>query len=729
MSKVVGFITSPLSIIDKKLGKIGQSIGLIGIGITTGNPAFIAAGVGGLVDSLKKTGNGQARQAAETSLQIGEGPRRAVFGETATAGSLGDAFNYGGKYGTDWEVIVVILADHLCEALMGFYVNDAYVAYAGDGDVAGYNGQLRVSWRPGSADQATVAVLTSQGGWASTDRLRGISYVVFEYKADAADAKKPIWTSGRPEFLCVLRGLRLYDPRKDSTVPGGSGPHRWLDPSTREWGENAELCRYNFDRGIYACNRIDQPTQLLIGRGLSALEAPPERIFSAANLCDEPVALQGGGSEPRYRASGVISADEVFGDVADVFAAAMGGIVIQPEGSVAVEPGHGKSPVAYITDDDLVSGTKVTFSDFRSEADEDWANTVIPSFIDPSQKWASRAAPIRRNSADVLADGGPREAPVSLRLVKSITQAQRIGEIRRRIGRLQRTASLTLGPRFCELEEGDWIVWTSARRTKALPVQFRIESYALGREWRNALSLREINATCFSWKISDEIADGTTAESQTPPDGYGEPDPGSWTLTGTTITSADGSTQPVLIFTGAVEDMYCSEVRFEYREHVTGQAADAAWIDPVFAAPDVRERRILVAGGKVYDGAVSYRFPGSIPGPRLILTPVTSGDLSLPGAGGDNGTNLTAATDFIATRRAGTRTVDVAWRNPRSPRFNFARVLANGEQKGGDMLGGLGVYMTSVITLSGAAPDFDIVIRSYDDGGDFVDTDPQTITP
>jgi hypothetical protein len=267
------------------------------------------------------------------------------------------------------------------------------------------------------------------------------------------------------------------------TVPGGSGPHRWLDPGTREWGENAELCRYNYDRGIYACDRVDQPTQLLIGRGLSALEAPPERIFSAANLCDEAVPLQGGGSEPRYRASGVISADEVFGDVADVFAAAMGGIVIQPEGSVAVEPGHGKSPVAYITDDDLVSGTKVTFSDFRSEADEEWANTVIPSFIDPSQKWASRAAPIRRNSADVLADGGPREAPISLRLVKSITQAQRIGEIRRRIGRLQRTASLTLGPRFCELEEGDWIVWTSARRTKGLPVQFRIESYALGRDW------------------------------------------------------------------------------------------------------------------------------------------------------------------------------------------------------------------------------------------------------
>ncbi len=594
-----------------------------------GGPLAAAVSIGSAFIGSK--GSSEARQASETSLQIGEVSRRAMFGEGVTAGSLTDAFNYGGKYSTDWEVIVVTLADHLCEALLGFYVNDAYVPYAGDGDVLGYNGQLRVSWRAGAPDQTPPSVLTSQGGWSSSDRLGGVAYVVFEYKADAADAKKPTWTSGRPAFLSVLRGVRLYDPRKDSTVPGGSGPHRWLDPTTREWNDNAEVCRYNFDRGIYACDRVDQPTQLLIGRGLTELEAPPERIFTAANLCDELVALKAGGTERRYRASGIIAADEVFGDVADVFAAAMGGIVIQPEGSVAVEPGHAKSPVAYIADDDLVSGTKVGFSDFRSEADEEWANTVIPSFIDPAQKWASRAAPIRRNSADVISDGGPREANLPLRLVASITQAQRIGEIRRRLGRLLRTANITLGPRFCELEEGDWIVWTSARRTGGLPVQFRIESYSLSTEWRNTLSLREINAACYSWSVSDEIADGTTADAQTPPDGYGVPDPGSWTLTGTTIVGADGTSQPALVFTGAVEDLYCSEVRFEYRVHVDGQVDDAGWIDPVFASPDVRERRIIVGGAVQYDGAVSYRFPGGVPGSRLILSPVTSGNFVTPG--------------------------------------------------------------------------------------------------
>ncbi len=635
MSKAVGKILTVAAIVVAVAAAIptgggsfliaGSLAGAIGAGIAV--VGFVNAAL------MKPSSSGEARQAVETSLQIGEGPRRVVFGLAGTAGSLGDAFNYGGKYGTDWEVLVLVIADHLCDGLVGFYVNDTYVAYAGDGPVAGYGNQLRASWRPGSDDQQLPAVLTAQGGWAANDRIRGVAYLVVEYKADAADAKNPIWTSGRPSFLAVVRGLRLYDPRKDSTVPGGSGPHRWLDPSTREWGENAELCRYNFDRGIYACDRIDQPTQLLVGRGLTATEAPPERIFTAANLCDEQVALKAGGSERRYRVGGVISADEVFGEVADLFAAAMGGIVIQPEGSVAVEPGHGKAPVAYITDDDLVAGTKVSFSDFRSEADEEWANTVVPNYIDPAQKWVSRAAPIRRNSADVITDGGPREAAMTLRLVTSSTQAQRIGEIRRRIGRLLRTASVTLGPRFCELEEGDWIVWTSARRTNGLPVQFRIESYSLGKEWRNALSLREINAACYSWSVGDEIADGTTADAQTPPDGYGVPDPGSWMLTGTTIAGADGTSQPALVFTGAVEDLYCSEVRFEYRVHVDGQSNDAGWIDPVFASPDVRERRIIVGGAVQYDGAVSYRFAGGVPGPRLILSTVTSGSFVTPGTG------------------------------------------------------------------------------------------------
>src|SRR3546814_10137660 len=83
---------------------------------------------------------------------------------------LVDAFNYGGKYGTDWEVLVLALADNRCDALEGFYVGDKYVPFAGDGAVAGYNGQLSVWWRPGTENQTVPAVLTANGpGWTAND--------------------------------------------------------------------------------------------------------------------------------------------------------------------------------------------------------------------------------------------------------------------------------------------------------------------------------------------------------------------------------------------------------------------------------------------------------------------------------------------------------------------------------------------------------------------------------
>lgn len=569
-------------------------------------------------------------QALEERMQVGEIACRAIFGRGVTGGSLLGAFNYGGQYGTDWEVLDIALADHRCDALEGFYVGDTYVAFTGDGPVSGYNGQLEVYWRPGTESQTVPAVLTAHGGWSADDNCAGVAKVTVCYKADKSDAKNRVWPGGRPRFRWVVRGALLYNPVKDSTVPGGSGSHRWSDPATREWSDNAELCRYNYDRGIYACDRVDDPRSLLIGRGLSAVEAPPEGIFAAVALCNEDVPLAGGGSEKRYRVGGIIAADEEFGDVAEMFAAAMGGIVIQPEGGVAVEPGHAKSPVAYITDDDLIVGTRVTFSDFASEADELWANTVIARYTEPGQNWADHAAPVRRNSADVIADGGPREVSLPLRLVTSGTQAQRIAEIRRRQGRLPKSATITLGPRFAELEEGDWIAWTSARRTAGQPVTFRIESYRQSKDWRMELTLRQINSAVYSWTTADQIADGATAESQTPPDGYGVPDAGSWTLTGGVVAGADGVSLPAIVFSGAVEDIYTAEVRFEYRVYSPGLGDDDGWINAELAAPNVTERRISVPGGIEYQGAVSYRFPGGQPGERLILGPVASGDTVTP---------------------------------------------------------------------------------------------------
>lgn len=495
-----------------KAVKAVVGVGAIVAGVLVpGLQSLIAVGASLTLGALSKGAKGANRQAAALQINLGEGPRQAIFGMAATAGTLLDGFNYGGKYGTSREVLVIALADHRCQSLEGFYVNDQYVTFAGNGTVAGFDGKLKVTWYAGTATQTADPTCTANGGWTADDRLLGVSYVVVEYLEDGEKEKNPTWPSGRPSFLWVVKGALCYDSRKDSTVPGGSGPHRWDDPTTREWSENLIVCRYTWARGLYACDRVDEPGMLLIGRGLTAGEAPPERVAAPANLCDEMV-----DGEPRYRVSAVIGSDEQFLQVEQKFAAACAGVIIQPEGSVEIEPGHAKSSVASFTDADLIVGRAITFSEYRSEADEAWVNTVAVRYNEPSQKWADHGAPVKRVDADVIADGGPRVATPALDYVAWSGQAQRVAEITRRMGRLWRTGGCTLGPRFCEIEEGDWVTWTSSRRTGGQPVKFRVESFESDEGRRKSITLREIATSVFTATEADP--DTSVAEQQTPPD-------------------------------------------------------------------------------------------------------------------------------------------------------------------------------------------------------------------
>lgn len=216
-----------------KVVKFVVGVAMAVVGAVTGNWQLVVSGASMAIGALMQPkGTGKMRAAAAASLMIGEVPRQAIFGRAATPGSLVDAFNYGGQYGTDWEVLVIALADHKCDALEGFYVNDTYVAFGGDGAVAGYNNQLMVYWRQGTEAQTVPAVLTSYGpGWTANDNGAGVCYAVVAYKADVADTKTPVWTNGRPKFVFVLRGALCYQARKDTSI-GGSGTHRRNNPAT-----------------------------------------------------------------------------------------------------------------------------------------------------------------------------------------------------------------------------------------------------------------------------------------------------------------------------------------------------------------------------------------------------------------------------------------------------------------------------------------------------------------
>ncbi|WP_295205845.1 phage tail protein [uncultured Brevundimonas sp.] len=443
----------------------------------------------------------QERQASVTQLSLGEVPREAIFGMACTGGSLLDAFNYGGKYGTDTVTRVIALADHLLDGIVGYYVDDVFYNWTKDGVQPGFNGKLSIEFRNGFASGNVPPVHVRQnGGWTTNDVLAGVAHVVVDTRFDEAT-----WTQGHPRLKFVVRGLRVYDPRRDPALGyTGPDPQTWADPSTHTFSRNAALLRYAYARGVYATGHQGEPEHLLIGRGLSAEEAPPARIIAAANLCDEVV-----DGEIRYTADGVIAANQAFIEVEELFAAAMAGVIVQREGGVEIEPGQAKAAVVTITDGDLVIGKPIGATPFLPDSDGGRINTIVPRYVEPSQGWLDHAAPVIRDLLRMapapIGDGGPREMTLALALVIRASQANSNGAIALRKAALERRATVTLPPRFAGLEEGDWIAWKSDRRHGGATVRYRVVSFSLNAEWQNSLVLEEIASSVYG--VPDPVED------------------------------------------------------------------------------------------------------------------------------------------------------------------------------------------------------------------------------
>ena len=444
-------------------------------------------GVSKLSSALtKQKGQGAPeRIASQLNLSLGEQPRELVFGRTAIGGSLMSAGNWGGEHGTDWECLVICLADHPLDALEGFWVWDQYYSFSGNGAQTAFGGGLTVHLQNATPTGAAPPEGYLGHGLVAADVAAGVTRLFVAYSAKLVEER-----GSRPNFRWVVRGKRFYDPRKDSTVPGGSGAHRWTNPATWEWTENPALIRYNWLRGIFGGDDVTDLAKLWLGRGLSAFEAPPARVFAAANLCDEAVARKAGGTEARYTIGGVIRADQPFDQVEGQFALATAGTIVNREGGTELEPGAAKATAFEITDGDLLRGGRVVFEDLLTESER--RNTVVTRYMEPGQRWSLHAAPVRRLLADITADGGPAEDPLELEWVNRNTQAQRVGQVRYRQNRRERRAAIMLPARFAAAEEGDWIGWTSDRYHGGGRVVYRVERWSRGPDWPSAGAARGV---------------------------------------------------------------------------------------------------------------------------------------------------------------------------------------------------------------------------------------------
>ncbi|MDX1072657.1 phage tail protein, partial [Sinorhizobium medicae] len=434
--------------------------------------------------------------------------------------------------------------------------------------------------RPGQGvDQRLVDVTANLGNkWKVTSKLSGMCYVVVEryYHLEFfRDAGK-----GKPDIDFVLRGLREYDPRKDSTVAGGSGPQRLNTPSTWVHTKNPALHRLNYQLGLHAL----VSGRTLIGEGKSLGQIDLATYFVAMNVCDT---LRSNGKKT-YECSLFVSGDDDHTEALKQFDDAMAGYGLNRRGLSGVIPGAPQIPVKDLTVADIpVDRAKDV--QFRPSAFERF-NHLSGQFTSIGSMWNPESLKPVYVNADIAADGRNRQTSIDFLQVTDPDIAQYLLNIRYRQNRMGGKATVPVSRRFgLAVQEGEWITW----RGKS----WLISEWRADERLRITLVLSETSAAIYD---DDGIEPGPIVVPPTPPI-----NPSllstvqNFNVAVGMINGAQGYDTPALLFTWTPpDDPTITAVRFVYQIEGTTEIFEDQCTSPEDGSFRTTKN---VVSGKVYN--------------------------------------------------------------------------------------------------------------------------------
>lgn len=470
--------------------KVLQAVRAIGITMALSGTAEALFG-----PKMPKSQLGRLNVTLETTT-----PRTAVFGTTAMNLDL----RYHEASGTDQEYIdyVIALAAHKVKSIDQIWFEEKLAWSASGGVTSTYAGYLTVNTiTEGSAS----SYFSINGGsrWGASQRLTGCAQVHIRIKrtGNTKEAESPL-VSGMPSRVTIIGdGALLYDPRKDSTVAGGSGAHRTNDQST--WGnytnaddtDNPALQLLWFLLGW----RING--ELSIGCGVPANRIDLPSFITAANICDENVTLAIGGTQKRYRTSGTASDSDDRMGVINTFLSCMNG---------TLRDSGGKLSLTVIKND--LADYVLTFDENDVLDEFEWNQTrglndtytkVRGRYVDPSDNSLYQLVDYPEiEVAGGALDGIDRVMTLDLGYVEDGRRAQRIAKqvLQRNQYKGMFSATFTAKAQGCAVGDVVRMTFPALGWTNKL---FRVVSQEIRFDGQVPLVLVEENAAIYAWDNDD----------------------------------------------------------------------------------------------------------------------------------------------------------------------------------------------------------------------------------
>ncbi|BBC72927.1 conserved hypothetical protein [Altererythrobacter sp. B11] len=507
----------------KKIATVVAAVALVGTGLggILGGTMMLSAFGASVAASTIATVAGAVSIAAGFAIKPPEVPpsqverlnatidprayRKTVLGSTAMPVDV----RYSEWFGNDQERCgwIVALASHRIDGVDQIWINDELAWTAAGGTTAKFAGYF---WVRAIRTEGTFnnTVTFGSGKWNANHRLTGCAYAWLEFKVtgNSKKAESP-FSGGTPSRVTIIgRGAPLYDPRRDSTVPGGSGPMRADDQST--WRYTAS------DGAVIGENLALQILRVLIGSRINGKPAtgcglPLRRIdlqsfIVAANQCDELVNRSAGGTEPRFRGAGVLSEGDDPARLLEMLCAACCGQMTDAGGKLGLAISHNDLAAAAsdegLNDDDVIGA----FTWNPDPSIEGTPTVVRGKYTDPSTASLYQLIPYPEVALASGTEGpfGEVVLPLDLGAVESPSQAQRIAKQALQRRQYDRTFTASFDIRAWKYRVGKVVPFTFAplgfnRRL------FRVIEQVPGDARSCQMTLREENAAIYAWDADD----------------------------------------------------------------------------------------------------------------------------------------------------------------------------------------------------------------------------------
>ena len=427
--------------------------------------------------------------------------------------------------------------------------------------------------------------------WTDAHRLSGVAcaWLTFSYNTKA-------YPSGMPKPMFVLRGPPVYDPRADSTYPGGSGPQRWNDETT--WGlagnENPFLQGLAWVIGRHDGGKLS----FGIGAPIDGIDVAS--FVEGANVCDANDWKVGGE---------VLSSDRKW-DCLTTILQAGGGEPLKLGGLIAAHVRAPRVVLGTVVGRDLVDAASITGTKRR----RDRLNQIIPSYRSEDHGWELVPAdPVFVNEY-IAADGGLRSKEGSYPLVQQVAQVAQLATYDILDAREFEPIVLPLGPRWQAIRPGDCILIDEPEfgmTGQPVIVQTREFDLLTGRV---TLTCRSETAGKHDYALGKTTAPPPIPGLQPQNPGFvARPDAGTWTAVGTALVGADGSQVPAIVVTGAINDPNVSGIIVEYQLQLS-PGVFGGWVSNEFPSTTRRMELLAVVSGGTYHVQVRYRSVRNVEG-------------------------------------------------------------------------------------------------------------------